>query len=283
MDFIIGVLTGDWDRAWNGIKAIFDGVWRAITGILEAMLNVMQARLTGMLNMIRKNWEAVWKAVSDFFKRIFDGIKSALSEKMEAVKTGISTALNAIKENWEKVWTNLKTTTVSIFEGMWGGIKGVINSILGGVESMANGVIKAINSMINSLNSISFELPDWIPEIGGNSFGLSIPTVPTVSIPKLANGGFVKANTPQLAMIGDNRHYGEVVAPENKLEDMLNKAVSLASNPGISEEHFERMLAFLSRISEQIEAMDLTVYVDVREIKQRLTDLEGRSGYSLRG
>ena len=148
---------------------------------------------------------------------------------------------------------------------------------------MANGVIKAINSMINSLNSISFELPDWIPEIGGNSFGLSIPTVPTVSIPKLANGGFVKANTPQLAMIGDNRHYGEVVAPENKLEDLLNRAVSMASNPGISEEHFERMLAFLSRISEQIEAMDLTVYVDVREIKQRLTDLEGRSGYSLRG
>ena len=283
MDFIIGVLTGDWDRAWNGIKAIFDGIWRAITGILEAMLNVMHAKLTGMLNMIKKNWEAVWKAVSDFFKHIFDGIKSALSEKMEAVKNGISTVLNTIKENWEKVWTNLKTTTISIFEGMWGGIKGVINSILGGVESMANGVIKAINSMINSLNSISFELPDWIPEIGGNSFGLSIPTVPTVSIPKLANGGFVKANTPQLAMIGDNRHYGEVVAPENKLEDMLNKAVSLASNPGISEEHFERMLAFLSRISEQIEAMDLTVYVDVREIKQRLTDLEGRSGYSLRG
>ena len=89
----------------------------------------MHAKLTGMLNMIKKNWEAVWKAVSDFFKHIFDGIKSALSEKMEAVKTGISTALNTIKENWEKVWTNLKTSTVSIFEGMWGGIKGVIPSL----------------------------------------------------------------------------------------------------------------------------------------------------------
>ena len=283
MDFITGVLTGDWDKAWNGIKDIFDGVWKVIKGLLDTVLKVMQALLSGALEIVKRVWEAVWKAVSDFFKRIFDGIKSALSEKMEAIKNGISTALNTVKENWEKVWTNLKTTTVSIFEGMWGGIKGVINSILGGVESMANGVIKAINSMINSLNSISFELPDWIPEIGGNSFGLSIPTVPMVSIPKLANGGFVKANTPQLAMIGDNRHYGEVVAPENKLEDLLNRAVSTASNPGISEEHFERMLSFLSRISEQIEAMDLTVYVDVREIKQRLTDLEGRSGYSLRG
>ena len=231
----------------------------------------------------KKTWESVWKAISDFFKKIFDGIKAALNEKMEAVKTGISTALGKIKENWEKLWSGMKTFVVDCFTGIWNGIKGTINTILSGVESMANGVINAINGMINALNSISFDIPDWVPEIGGNSFGLHIPTIHNISIPKLAEGGFVKANTPQLAMIGDNRHYGEVVAPENKLEELLNRAVSLASNTGISDELLERVIAFLSRISEQIDAMDLTVYVDVREIKQRLTDLEGRSGYSLRG
>nr|DAQ74897.1 MAG TPA: minor tail protein [Caudoviricetes sp.] len=283
LDFIIGVFTGDWDRAWNGIKAIFDGIWKAIKGILETVLKTIYAILSGALEHTKKTWESVWKAVSDFFKKIFDGIKAALNEKMEAVKTGISTALGKIKENWEKLWSGMKTFVVDCFTGIWNGIKGTINTILSGVESMANGVINAINGMINALNSISFDIPDWVPEIGGNSFGLHIPTIHNISIPKLAEGGFVKANTPQLAMIGDNRHYGEVVAPENKLEELLNRAVSLASNTGISDELFERMIAFLSRISEQIDAMDLTVYVDVREIKQRLTDLEGRSGYSLRG
>ena len=283
MDFIIGVFTGDWDRAWNGIKAIFEGIWKAIKGILETVLKTIHAILSGALEHTKKTWESVWKAISDFFKKIFDGIKAALNEKMEAVKTGISTALGKIKENWEKLWSGMKTFVVDCFTGIWNGIKGTINTILSGVESMANGVINAINGMINALNSISFDIPDWVPEIGGNSFGLHIPTIHNISIPKLAEGGFVKANTPQLAMIGDNRHYGEVVAPENKLEELLNRAVSLASNTGISDELFERMIAFLSRISEQIEAMDLTVYVDVREIKQRLTDLEGRSGYSLRG
>ena len=283
MDFIIGVFTGDWDRAWNGIKAIFDTIWKAIKGILETVLKTIYAILSGALEHTKKTWESVWKAVSDFFKKIFDGIKAALNEKMEAVKTGISTALGKIKENWEKLWSGMKTFVVDCFTGIWNGIKGTINTILSGVESMANGVINAINGMINALNSISFDIPDWVPEIGGNSFGLHIPTIHNISIPKLAEGGFVKANTPQLAMIGDNRHYGEVVAPENKLEELLNRAVSLASNTGISDELLERMIAFLSRISEQIEAMDLTVYVDVREIKQRLTDLEGRSGYSLRG
>lgn len=283
MDFIIGVFTGDWDRAWNGIKAIFDGIWKAIKGILETVLKTIHAILSGALEHTKKTWESVWKAVSDFFKKIFDGIKAALNEKMEAVKTGISTALGKIKENWEKLWSGMKTFVVDCFTGIWNGIKGTINTILSGVESMANGVINAINGMINALNSISFDIPDWVPEIGGNSFGLHIPTIHNISIPKLAEGGFVKANTPQLAMIGDNRHYGEVVAPENKLEELLNRAVSLASNTGISDELLERMISFLSRISEQIDAMDLTVYVDVREIKQRLTDLEGRSGYSLRG
>ena len=283
MDFIIGVFTGDWDRAWNGIKAIFDTIWKAIKGILETVLKTIHAILSGALEHTKKTWESAWKAISDFFKKIFDGIKVALNEKMEAVKTGISTALDRVKENWEKLWTGMKTFVVDCFTGIWNGIKGTINTILSGVEKMANGVINAINGMINALNSISFDIPDWVPEIGGNSFGLHIPTIHNISIPKLAEGGFVKANTPQLAMIGDNRHYGEIVAPENKLEELLNRAVSLASNSGLSAEHFEKMLSFLSRISEQIEAMDLTVYVDVREIKQRLTDLEGRSGYSLRG
>ena len=283
MDFIIGVFTGDWDRAWNGIKAIFDTIWKAIKGILEMALKTIYAILSGALEHTKKTWESAWKAVSDFFKKIFEGIKSALTEKMESIKTGISTALDRVKENWEKLWSGMKTFVVDCFTGIWNGIKGTINTILSGVEKMANGVINAINGMINALNSISFDIPDWVPEIGGNSFGLHIPTIHNISIPKLAEGGFVKANTPQLAMIGDNRHYGEVVAPENKLEELLNRAVSLASNSGLPAEYYERMVAFLSRISEQIEAMDLTVYVDVREIKQRLTDLEGRSGYSLRG
>lgn len=283
MDFIVGAFTGDWDRAWNGIKAIFDVIWKAIKGILEIVLKTIHAALTAALENVKKTWEANWKAISDFFKKIFEGIKSVLTEKMESIKTGISTALDRVKENWEKLWNGMKTFVVDCFTGIWNGIKGTINTILSGVESMANGVINAINGMINALNSISFDIPDWVPEIGGNSFGLHIPTIHNISIPKLAEGGFVKANTPQLAMIGDNRHYGEVVAPENKLEELLNRAVSLASNSGLPAEYYEKMLSFLSRISEQIEAMDLTVYVDVREIKQRLTDLEGRSGYSLRG
>ncbi|MDY2730410.1 MAG: hypothetical protein SOV35_10180, partial [Clostridium sp.] len=60
-----------------------------------------------------------------------------------------------------------------------------------------------------------------IPGIG--NVGISIPT-----IPKLAQGGYVQANTPQLAMIGDNTHEGEIVAPESKIAEAVSRGIETA-------------------------------------------------------
>ena len=46
-----------------------------------------------------------------------------------------------------------------------------------------NLIIDGLNSLIRGLNSISFDVPDWVPLIGGKSFGINIPL-----IPKLATG-----------------------------------------------------------------------------------------------
>ena len=81
---------------------------------------------------------------------------------------------------------------------------------------MVNGVIRGINKMVDAINNIKFDVPEWVPGLGGKSFGFNIPKVGELALPRLAEGGYVKANTPQLAMIGDNKHQGEVVAPERK-------------------------------------------------------------------
>ena len=90
-----------------------------------------------------------------------------------------------------------------------------------------------INKMIGGLNKI--KVPGWVPGLGGK--GINIP-----KIPKLAQGGFVKANTPRLAMIGDNRHYGEIVAPEDKLQAMVNTAVKAAGGSGLSKADVESIV-----------------------------------------
>ena len=80
-----------------------------------------------------------------------------------------------------------------------------ITNVVGNVKDVVNRVIDSINTNIIGKLKIG---------------GFSVP-----KIPRLAQGGYVRANAPQLAMIGDNKRYGEIVAPENKMQDMINTAL----------------------------------------------------------
>ena len=61
---------------------------------------------------------------------------------------------------------------------------------------------------------------DW-----GGTFGLNIPTLRGVSLPRLAEGGYVRANQPQPVIIGDNKTQGEIVSPEGKMMEVMMKAL----------------------------------------------------------
>lgn len=286
IDFVVGVFTLDWERAWNGVKEFFGGCWNAIVALITTLLSAMWTILKSKLDDIKHTWDAIWTAVKDKFSEIWESIKSTVSDIIEkisntisatneTIKSNIATALEAIKSKWEEIWGGLKQKTEEIFKGMWDTIKGIINDILSGVETMANGVVKAINKMIEAVNDVASNVPGMGDEM--------IPSIPEVSLPRLAQGGFVRANTPQLAMIGDNRHYGEIVAPEDKMQEMVNRAVAMASgNNSMSDQYLSVMVDLLKKIIETIENLDLTVNIDIREIKQKLTDLEKRSGYTLR-
>lgn len=52
IDFITGVFTGDWERAWNGIKDIFSGIINSITAILETFINGATDIINGIIGGI---------------------------------------------------------------------------------------------------------------------------------------------------------------------------------------------------------------------------------------
>lgn len=326
LDFLLGVFTLDWERAWSGVKQMLSGAWTAMKALVTTMVEAIRSIIELTLDRIKNKWTITWNAVKAFgetcwnaIKALVESIFTAISNKiaevwnsvktkteqiwsgirttvstitegirdkitaiMTAIKSGISTALDGIKDKWTSVWSGLKEKTISIFDHIWSGIRGAINSILSGVEKMANGVVKGVNKMIDALNNLSFDVPDWVPGIGGESFGLDIPNMSTVKLPRLAQGGFVRANTPQLAMIGDNRHYGEIVAPEDRMQAMVDRAVALASGNNMSDQYLALMVDLLKQIINLIEAMDLTVKIDVRDIKKKLTELDKRTGYTLK-
>jgi hypothetical protein len=122
--------------------------------------------------------------------------------------------------NW---LTETFTAFGTFFEDTWNGIKtffvDVINMLIGAFEAFVNGAIRGINSVIDAINSLSWEVPDWVPEIGGRTFGFDIGRLSEISLPRvaLAEGGFVTG--PTNALIGEAGP--ELVIPLDRFERMV--------------------------------------------------------------
>lgn len=198
---VLNSIKTTFSTIWNSIKTTVTTIINSIKSTISTVINAVSTTISTVLNSIKTTFSTVWNSIKTTVSTIINSVKSTISTVMGSIQTGISTALSSIKTNWSNMWTNMKTTVVNIFNGIWSSIKGVINSIIGGIESMANAVIKGINSMIKALNNLSFDVPDWVPEIGGKTFGFNIPTISTISIPRLATGGVVDQAT--VAMIGE--------------------------------------------------------------------------------
>ena len=125
-------------------------------------------------------WQATIKSVWDNVMRIFNGV----IDFIRGVFTG----------DWDRAWKGVQ----NIFKGYFGQFVAIAKIPLNGVIALINGVIGGINRMVDSLNSISFDIPDWVPELGGRSFGLNLSHVGKV--PYLANGGILSQGS---AIVGE--------------------------------------------------------------------------------
>lgn len=211
---------------WDTIKEKAVEIWGKIKEFISNAIEKVKEVISNVINKIKETWSNIWGKIKDTASKVWDGIKSAITGTINGIKTGISNTLNAIKSVWDKIWGGLKTTVTNIFDAIWGAIKGVINSILGGIEGMANGVIGGINTVIGALNNLSFDVPDWVPVLGGKTFGFNITELSKVSLPRLANGGITTGAT--LAEIGEAGR--EAVLPlENNTGWMDELAGKLAS------------------------------------------------------
>ena len=206
LDFVIGVFTGDWGRAWQGIKDAVAAVW---------------------------NWlKSSVPSVSSMFGNLWSGIKTNAGSAWDGIKNNALSAWNAIKQSAGSLWNHIKAnfqadTVVSYFSGIWSRVKSAFSSIgtqIGGamaasIKSAINSIIDQVQSRVNSGISL---INSALRIIGGKK-------ISSLSLPRLAGGGYVRANTPQLAVIGDNTRYGEIVAPENKMTEMILTALKLFS------------------------------------------------------
>lgn len=150
-----------------------------IQGILQKVDNFLQG-------VFAKDWTEVFgpvlgEVVNGFFanlKNIWDSIKQILDGIIDFIR-GVFTG------DWERAWQGV----LGLFEGIFGMLGSVAKVPINAIISLLNGAINGINRMIDGLNSIHFDIPDWVPLLGGKSFGLNLRHLG--NIPYLAKGGIL--------------------------------------------------------------------------------------------
>lgn len=212
---------------WNNICSFFSTLWEGIKNTVIIVWNTIKDFFINYFNTVKGIFESIWNGISSFVSNIFYGIKNNISIIIEGIKNVIANVLNTIQTIWTNIWNGLKTIVTNIFNGIWNVIKGIINSILGGIEKMANGVINGVNSIIRVLNNLKFDIPDWVPFLGGKTFGFNLKTISTISLPRLAKGNVAYSAT--MAIFGEYAGASsnpEITAPQNVLRETFSDVLS---------------------------------------------------------
>lgn len=237
VNFIGAIFKGDWAAAWQAIQDIFVGIWNAIVafiqGVWEWIKLIFQIAWDFILGIIMAIWEGIksfflgiWESIVSYFQGVwqsicdvFSGVVEWFSGIFSAAWEGIKNIFSAVGGFFQGIWDTIKNIFVSIgqtiADGVSGAFKATVNAVIGFAQKIINGFIGGINAAIGLINKIP---------------GVNIPKISTVNIPKLAEGGYVKANKPQYAIIGDNKHEGEIVSPVSKMKEAMYDVLRMFSS-----------------------------------------------------
>ena len=163
------------ETIWTAIADFFRTVWEGVVSWFTGLLDSIAAFILSTLNNINSFWTSVWNGIVSFFTGLWNGVVSFVDGVFTGIGNAISTALDWIRGVWEGAWSGI----VDFFGNIFGGLVGI-------AKAPINGVISLINGAIRALNGFKVTIPDWVPGIGGQTWGLSIPT-----IPGLRDGGTV--------------------------------------------------------------------------------------------
>lgn len=201
----------------DNILPIIDNIIETIGGIIDILKvlfdRYLKQQLEWLKNVLLPVATVVFKTVTNMFTSLLRTATTVIKAITQILKGLVEFIAGVMTGDMDRAFEGLK----DIFSGFKTFISGVVNGILGIVETMANGVVDSINMVIRALNKLSFDVPDWVPLIGGESWGFNLTELEHVKLPRLATGGITMG--PTRALIGEAGR--EAVLPlENNTEWM---------------------------------------------------------------
>jgi phage-related protein len=151
---VIGLLTAAiialgiaWNAGFGWITLIVDAIGALIIAIMELWKN---------WDNVSKWFSDTWNTVANVFIAVGNNIVSWAKNAWDSIVSFFVKTGNAIADFFKNIW-----------KGITDGFKAFVNFFIDG-----------LNGIISGLDKIQFTIPNWVPKIGGNTYGIQIPLIP---------------------------------------------------------------------------------------------------------
>ena len=162
INVVTGLIKGDWDQVWTGIKQIFTGIWNQIKAIVTTAINLVKQVITAGLTIIRTVFSTIWNAIKNVVTSVWNGIRAGISAGINFVRSIITSGFNAVRSVVTSVWNSIK----SAISSAWNSIRSFVSSGINSVKTfISNGFNAAKNTVTTAWNNISSAVSTGIGEV----------------------------------------------------------------------------------------------------------------------
>ena len=303
-----------WETKWNQIKAFASNLWNAIKALATSIFEAIRDKLSEIWDSVKRTIEEKWNAIKDWFEDIWKKIKEVF--KPDAMIEVGKSIMNKLWDGLKSVWGSIAgwlQGCADFVGGVWDGIVEGAKSIFKSAKEDAEDDEAddsddwdyGTNSPVSGHASGGFPksgqmfiaredgIPEMVGSWGGRAAVANNQQI-TQGITQAVQNGMCSCMAPLVSMMSSVA--GNAAPPlavtgraavyendDDRLMNLVSRAVALSQNgTGMDDSRIARIQELLERIVDLIEAMDLTVSIDIRDVKKKLTDLEKRSGYTLR-
>ena len=276
MNVWTGLIKPVWDNFMQSLdwlweqhlKPLWDNILEFVASLIECATNIYNNAIAPIVKWVQgylypilaNTINTIWNIISDvagFFMDIISSIIQACTGVTEFLSGVFTLDFQRALDGLQEITNSFANAGIALFEG-------AVNIIIDLINGMINGVVTGINVVINALNSISFDIPDWVPLVGGKHFGINLspltaPQIPKLSIPRLATGAVIPPNREFLAVLGDQKQGTNVEAPLETIKQAFREALAESGGSGkqmtvvlqVGRRELARTVVELSREEQQ--------------------------------
>ena len=206
----------------NMVISLLQPILNLIISLVEPILNLIMAAIQPLIEIFATLISTILEPIMPILSAVANVITSVLGAAIQAIQPIIQSLTSVFQGlidfitgvfsgNWSQAWNGI----VQVFGGLWDGLVAI-------VKAPINAVIGLINKAIGALNSVSVTIPDWVPVVGGNTFGINIPTIPMLAAGGFTDGVSIAGEAGMEAVISfDKRYHDENVAIWERAGQML--------------------------------------------------------------